>query len=144
MPDTKKKDVFYVGIKDPIEIRRSILESSKEIVQLLQDFEKFKELREQKAQLKEMLKKDIHSMSGLIKKLRVVLPKTELRVRLEQEHIIPGEEPVEKKSKGKKGKAEKEKAGKAPKKFVEPRKAVTELDKLEEELKKIESKLGSL
>ena len=49
MPKEKEEDqVFFVGIKDPIEIRRSILESSKEMLQYLQRAERFKEVRKEK------------------------------------------------------------------------------------------------
>ena len=38
MPKEKEEEsVFYVGMKDPIEIRRSLLESSKEMNELVQE-----------------------------------------------------------------------------------------------------------
>lgn len=151
----KKPEVFYVGIKDPIEIRRSILESSKELVQLMQDFEKFKELRDTKAQLKDQLKKEVNDTQTLMRKLRLKIPKTELRVKLFREHAEPvpeveEEEAPAKKGKGKKtkGKGKVSKQVKAPaKKVAAPKvekKTLSELDKLESELKKIEDKLGRL
>ena len=40
MSKEEKDQAYYVGIKDPIELRRSLLESSKEMLQYLQKFEK--------------------------------------------------------------------------------------------------------
>lgn len=152
MSDSKKKhEVFYVGVKDPIEIRRSILESSKELVQLMQDFEKFKEMRDTKIKLKEELKKEVNDVQSLMRKFKSKLPKTEVRVKLFREHTVANEEEEEevptKKSKGKKSKS-KSKGRKIKKVKVAPKKVVkknlSELDKLESELKKIEDKLGRL
>jgi len=154
MQSKDKQDVFYVGIKDPIEIRRSLLESSKEIVQLMQDFERFKDMREQKYELKEQLRKDIIAIEAMMKRLRKFIPKTKLRVRLAQEHKELDEAEEEppatsrrKSSKKKSSKALKSSKSKKAKKVKEqpkPKRALTELDKLEEELRKIEEKLGTL
>jgi len=146
MQSKDKKNVFYVGIKDPIEIRRSLLESSKEIVQLMQDFERFKDIREQKFLLKEELKKDIAAIQKMMKALKKAVPKTELRVRLMHEHEEYEEELLKPKKKSKKSKKSKTSKKSSTKKAkpVEKKKPVTELDKLEDELRKIEEKLGNL
>lgn len=148
----KKNEVFYVGIKDPIELRRSLLESSKEIVQLLQDFEKFKELRDQKALLKEQIKKEVAESDAMMRKLKTILPKIELRIKLDREHVEPkvdtdGEEiKTVKVKKGKKLVSVKVNKPKKEEKAVEKhsKSTINELDKLEAELKKIEAKLGTL
>ena len=152
MQAKKKPEVFYVGIKDPIELRRSLLESSKEIVQIMQDFERFKEMRQQKLQLKEQLKKNVTDLFSLVRDLKKALPKTELRIKLDREHHFakPEGESEEvmpnKKGKQKKTKAFAKKIAKMEPKeeAVKSRKTLGELDKLEEELKRIEDKLGTL
>ena len=130
----KKPEVFFVGIRDPIEIRRSILESSREMLQLLQRFEKFKVVREEKHAMVEDLKSDIKNLQKLIGSLKGGLPKTELRVKLKREH----KEVVKAKTKKATKKVQKAEMPKMSKKQM------SELEKLESELGAIESKLSGL
>ncbi|RLE38656.1 hypothetical protein DRJ17_03285 [Candidatus Woesearchaeota archaeon] len=146
----KDKDVVYVGIKDPVEIRRSILESSKDVVQLLQRYEKFKTVRKERQEEVDRLKQLISSISRDIAKLKASLPKTSLRFKtpefeekIEKKAARMTGENVKKKIKGKKGK--KISSKKKEKKIVVAKpKIATQLDKLESELGEIESKLGKL
>ena len=80
----EKEEVFYVGMKDPIEVRRSILESSKEMVQYLQRAERFKKVRAKKAEQLARLRAIMKDISLLARKLKSALPKTKLRARPKQ------------------------------------------------------------
>ena len=83
MPEKKgEEETFYVGIKDPIEIRRSILESSKDIVQYLQRAERFKAIRAEKAEQLAKLKETVRELQSLVRKIRAALPRTKLRTSL--------------------------------------------------------------
>jgi len=77
------KEIFYVGLKDPTEVRRNLLESSKEIVVFLKTYENFKRIRILKVQEINKLKLLIQEASRLINKLRRDLPKTRLREKSE-------------------------------------------------------------
>lgn len=141
----EKEEVFYVGVKDPIEIRRSILESSKEMVQYLQRAERFKKVRAEKSEQIAKLKETTHEITKLVRKLKAALPKTKLRARLHKH-----EEEIRKKVIVKELKEVKEEA-KVKKKKVpvkeeeeEKKKPMTELEKLETELGEIESRLTKL
>ena len=138
-------EVFYVGMKDPIEIRRSLLESSKEMVQYLQRAEKFKAVRTEKAEEIAKLKEIMNDATKLISKLKTSLPKTKIRTRMHKH-----EEEVMKEALVKElgeAKEEFEVAAKEAKpaevKKAKPKPA-SELEKLESELSAIESKLTKL
>ena len=134
MPEEKEESVFYVGMKDPIEIRRSILESSKEALQYLQRAERFKEIRKEKAEQTAKLKEIMKEMNGLVRKLKMALPKTGLRGKVHKEA-------PKKKKKAAPVKVEKKAP---PKEEVEKPKEMTELEKLEAELGEIEGRLTKL
>lgn len=130
----EKEEVFYVGVKDPIEIRRSLLESSKEIVQYLQRAERFKATRTEKAEQIAKLKQTMREITSLTRKLKTALPKTQIRARLHkhEEKILKEEvKEVEKEA------VEKEEVKEKPAEM-------TELEKLESELGEIESRLTKM
>jgi multidrug efflux pump subunit AcrA (membrane-fusion protein) len=135
MPAEKEESVFYVGIKDPIEIRRSLLESAKEMLQYLQRAEKFKEVRREKEVQISKLKETVQEIQSLVRKLKSELPKAGLRA-------VPPHEEHKKKAVKKKTKAVKEEKA-APVKVEKP-KEMTELEKLEAELGEIEGRLTKL
>lgn len=110
--------VFYVGVEDPVELRRDILHSSKSLIDGLRRYETYKQIREEKLSATIELKRVFDELLVLNRKLRSKLPK------------IPSEkpQPVEKVMK------------KAVKKPVKR----DHMDLLEEELANIEKRLESL
>jgi len=144
--EKEKEESFYVGIKDPIEMRRSILESSKELVEYMQRSERFKSIRAEKTEHIEKLKSTIKELKKLVKKAKVALPKTKLRTMLhEREKRLKMEQSAKEKAELKKTKIKA--AVKEEKKIVEKveeKKEMTELEKLESELSEIEGRLSRL
>lgn len=170
----EKEEVFFVGVQDPLEVRRNLLEASKEMVQFLQQHEKLKTLRNEKQEAIKRLKEDVRQLKLHINKLRHALPKTKLRVQLHKEHEVFKCERCDKefksrpnltkhkrthgkKKKGKKVKVAKKVTKKTAKKSVaketqvrlappvmEKPKPMTDIQKLESELADIENKLGRL
>ncbi len=139
-----KEEVFFVGVQDPIEIRRTLLESSKEMLQILQRYEKFKEVRKEKHAAIAHLKEDLKNIQALFARFKKRLPTTHLRLLLQKEQAK-----VEKPAKVKKGvkKGSKEKVLKTQKEKAKVKlikKEMSDLEKLESELAAIEGKLGSL
>ncbi len=134
----EKEEVYYVGIKDPIEIRRSLLESSKEIVQYLQRAERFKATRTEKAEQIARLKAIMHEITSLVRKVKTALPKTKIRARMHKhEEKVLKEELIEKEMEISKEKG----------KIITPEekpKAMSEIEKLESELGEIESRLTKM
>lgn len=134
----EKKEVFYVGITDPVELRRSLLEASKDILQDLQNFEQYVGARRERKRLLEELKHEMVEIASLVGRLKKELPKTGLRAQ-----VVPLPPKAESKKRPKHHR--KKKAEKAPKKIPGmKKKEAHELEKLEFELTDIESKLGKL
>lgn len=100
MPKKKEEDDFFVGIEDPVELRRTVLEASKTTVETLQRYEKFKENKTKKIRHIESLKKTMTEIQKLNNKLKNILPKTKLRIpselleRTKKEELVS--EPEEK------------------------------------------------
>jgi hypothetical protein len=118
------KELFYVGVRDPTEVRRNLLESSRELVVFLKTYENFKRIRIQKVEEINKLKLLINQISRTINKLRRDLPKTKLREKSEETIKKGGERRIVK----------------MPVKV----KAMSDVERLESELTDIEEKLKLL
>ena len=119
----KKTDSYYVQVRTPDELRREVLETSKDVVHTLQEYQNVLEVRDKKKKLLEKLKKSMEEIIILQEKLTTVLPEFEL--------------PVEK------PKHTTKKKGKHKKKHSAPVQK-TELDTLNDTLYKIEEELSKL
>ncbi|MBC8501051.1 MAG: hypothetical protein H8D38_04785 [DPANN group archaeon] len=116
---------FFRRIENPNNLRREVLESSKEIIQNLKSYQKILDIREKKTEKIKELKVQIKEINLFLDKLRDDFP-AELVSKFEGEH-----KKKEKPSGKKKAKE---------KKIAEP----SELTKLENKLSDIENKLKSL
>ncbi|MBW2969269.1 hypothetical protein KY304_01535 [Candidatus Woesearchaeota archaeon] len=116
----KEKKPFFVGIDNPVFIRRSILLSSKGIIDCLKKSEGLVDLRLRKQNYLVEFKKIIDELLVLNRKLRSHLPKMHLR-----EKEVPLRAKIQ------------------PKPIASP-KIHSHLDLLEEELSKVEAKLDAL
>ena len=75
----ESENIFFVGIKEPEEARRDILESLKDIVENLQRFEKFKETRKDKIEHISKLGKIIKDINKHFSSLKSSFPEAKLR-----------------------------------------------------------------
>ena len=114
---------FYVGVKEPISLRRNLLESSKSVIQRLKDYENLKLIRIEKH-------KKILEFKDKINEILVLL--SELKENFSKHGL--GEDVNVKR------KAEKNKKGKTKKVDVN----TSEIEKLEKDLTEIESRLRSI
>jgi len=71
----KEESPLFVGITEGDELRRSMLECSKDILESLKEHEKLKNVREEKMNLIRQFKRDIRELSRSINALRTYLPK---------------------------------------------------------------------
>lgn len=125
-------ELFFVNLRDPIDLRREILESSKGVIEGLQRFEQFKRIREEKVENLSKLRDIVKDCTRLMNKLRTSLPSTNLKA---EEVLQLRERPLgESIALPKKGKRS------ANKKIAER----TELEKLDDELGDIERKLNAV
>lgn len=119
------KQDLYIGIKDPNEVRRNLLEGSRNILRLLQRIERFKSLKDEKEELFERLRTLTKEITDLDIRLKAMLPKQAIK----RSSKIKATEQPKKDSK------------KAPP--AKPKKK-SEIDKLEDSLSDIEEKLKKL
>ena len=113
-------ELFFVGIRDPVELRKELLTSSKNLIDSLRRYETFKDMKEEKLQHILQLKRVFDELLVLNRKLRGHLPR------------VPIKTPIV---------AREEKTPKMPKIKTA---AKNKIDVLEQELSKIEERLGSL
>lgn len=113
----EKEEPLFVGVANPINLRRNLLESSKGLLSVLKQMEKIKEIRAKKKEGMDGLHVLLRDVKNSLIRLRKKVPAVAAKVH------IP-EQSVEKK--------EKIQIQKQPQ---------TELDKLEAEIAYIESKL---
>ncbi|MBU0461219.1 MAG: hypothetical protein KJ574_01395, partial [Nanoarchaeota archaeon] len=81
------ENIFYVHLSEPVEIRKSILESSRQAVRLLQRYESIIELRVKKTEQINNLRKNFRELTLLINKLKQEMPKVNVRVKSKEEFI---------------------------------------------------------
>jgi len=116
-------ELFFVGIKDPIELRKDLLTGSKDLIDSLRRYEQYKDFKRQKLDYIMELKRVFDELLVLNKKVRGKLPRTPLK----SIKVPLKETPTTKTIKGKKVKI-----------------APAKIDLLEQELANIEKRLGSL
>lgn len=115
----KEEDAeFFVRIESPSEFRKTLIESRRDVVQTLEKYEMLRAIRVQKVKYMADLKNVIKDVQVMLGKLKEALPKTKLREKLTKKASIK----ILRSSPSKK--------------------ASSELDELEQELKKIQSKLN--
>ena len=125
------EDPIYIGIENPVEIRRALLESSKSLIKILQKHENIKQKKLHKHELASEMREKLRELNALMQQLRAELPKVKMSsLPKKQKIMLPAPTPL------KKG---------AAKQLPKPKPVhLTEAQKLEKELHDIESKLGGL
>ena len=116
-------ELFFVQVREPSEARRIILESLKDILEMLQRFEKSRHVRHEKLMKIQKLRSLMKDTNKLIGDLKMKLPQTSLKGAVSREEKQP-KKPAKKKEE------------------QQPRKT-SELERLEAELSAIEGKLKS-
>ena len=142
---SKSAEPIFIGLGDPVELRRNILEPTREVIQFLQSYEEFKKVKDEKTHTVNLLKEDLKEIKLTINRLRRLLPRSKIKAektsgRIKKEMGVEIPEPKPKPEPKPEPKSE-------PKTESEPEPlppAHPELDALERELGEIEKKLGSL
>lgn len=118
---------FFVGIKDPVSVRRSILECTKDIVRNLQKYEQFRKTREEKIKKIIELKHVFEEIDKLNADLKAEFPKADLKLDVFERAPVKERKSI-----------------KEPKPEKISKKQLGEIEKLEEELSLIENRLNRL
>lgn len=131
-----KSDFFYVGVENPETLRRSLLEASKGMIQVLQRYEKLKAIRAEKYSNAAKLKAVYDDIINMMSEMKAELPSPDIR------SLPKHDKHEETKISGKKSAGEKEEV---PVKQEKPiKKPMTGIERLEAELNDIEQKLKSI
>jgi methionyl-tRNA synthetase len=135
-----QNNTLYMGIRNPVAIRKLILENARDMVHMLQMYEKFKLIREEKNEAIKLLKKEVTQLNTLITRLKKHLPKTNIKIKKEPKQKKEQKETTQTKT-------EQIPLPNTPTKIPTPEPPKIELDDidaLEAELKEIEDKLNFL
>ena len=116
-------NVFFVGVREPVEVRKEILGCAKDVIGNLRAFERFKDVRKSKVDQSAKLKKNIDEIILLTNRLKNKLPKSQLRALAKIQEPELGIAIAEERPR---------------------RKSSSALDKLDQELAVLEGKLGQL
>ena len=123
----QQREEYFVEIKDPSEVRRHILETLKDILEVLHQFEKLRHIRHRKIEAVQKLRASMRAANRLMGNLKLMMPQTSMKPSVvSEEH--------------KKVKHVKKKVPEAK----PQKKEMSELERLEAELNAIEGKLKSL
>jgi len=118
----KEESPLFVGITNGNDLRRSMLECSKGILESLRGHEQLKNIREEKVGLIQQLKGDVKDLTKLINSLKGYLPNVKDVKKPEVKKAVSEPKMVK----------------------VEKPQASSEVEKLENALNDIEAKLNSL
>ena len=125
------EEPLYVGVYNPVNLRKDVLTSSRLILSSLQKYEKFVGIKEKKAELIVQLARTVKEINSLNKRLMQFMPKTKIK----SVTIKKSEEVVPKVVKH---------VGKIPPAMNKSIEEKTRLAELEDELASVEEKLGGL
>ena len=132
----KEEVPLYVGIENPQEFRRSLLEASKSVIRALQRYEGISGIRERKFREMERYKQLANELAGLLRQLKNELPNYNLKSLPRSAAIGFEARPA----------AELGGTGVMAEERIKTQhtKKLTEVERLEQELGQIEEKLRSL
>ena len=131
-------ELFFVNVKEPNEIRKHILQSLKDILEVLRRFEKFRQIRHEKMIAIQKLRTLLKDSNKMLGSLKLKFPQTDLKA-MQFKEPSKDKHAAKKTADKKKSKSPQEKP-----KAQEPQRELTELEKLEAQLDAVESKLKEL
>lgn len=129
------KEPLFVGLDDPVELRKHILEPTREVIQFLQSYEEFKKTKEEKTQALLQLRGELKNIRTSFNRLRRLFPRNKAKAEKTCQKI---KKEIKKERKLPSASLPEE----AP--AIPNRKSFPELDSLERELGEIEKKLDTL
>lgn len=74
----KLEETYFIGLKNPTDLRKEILGTTKQIIQLLQKYHHFKEIKDEKTALAEKLKSLMTEIDELNGRFKIALPKSKI------------------------------------------------------------------
>ena len=131
-PMKAKKEMFFMHIPEPLIVQRAVLESSRETIRFMQQYEQIKSMRIVKTKKIMELKRQLKDISRMVQELKARMPEVTVS-KPHHQHAQPRQPEAAHQQHQRESR---------PKKDV-PRK-LSELERLEAELSEVERKLGKL
>jgi len=135
------QDAYFVHVKNSVDFRKVLLESSREIIHQMQDYQVLMDIRKRRLATEQTFKEELREIMLLVNKLERVLPKHSLN---KLKDVLPGviEEENKRIKPIKKKKATKKKQ--KNKKDQLRSKQLSQVQRLEKALESVENKLHKL
>ena len=86
---TEQKELFYIGLQQPSEFRKEVLQCSKDVITALKRYENIKEIRREKAETLIKVKSLFDHLTSLSNRLKQLLPKTKLPEEKREREPVP-------------------------------------------------------
>jgi|GEM_PF-1919244 hypothetical protein len=135
------EDAYFVHLKDPVDFRRTILESSREVIHMMQEYQALMDLRKRRLDMEQAFKEELREIMLLVNKLEKTLPKHSINKLKE---VLPGVIEEEKKHMAKPEKKKLSKKKEKPAKEQLREKQLSQIQRLEKALESVEGKLHKL
>ena len=74
-----QKEEYFVEIKDPNEVRRHVLEALKDILEVMHQFEKLRQIRHKKLEAVQKLRASMRAANRMMGDLKSMLPQTSMK-----------------------------------------------------------------
>lgn len=153
MATPKNSNVFYVGIDDTKELKKTLIESMRDSLVFMQKYENIISIREKKKESINTLKKLFKEITKLVSELKTKLPESEIHKKLNNNQVKAEKEMIgdalEKRKSDQKQTEKSDKKNdviisKSRKKVENSKienKSPSEMEKLESQLKELENRL---
>jgi len=135
------EDAYLVHLKDTVDFRRTILESSREVIHMMQEYQALMDLRKRRLDMEQAFKEELREIMLLVNKLEKTLPKHSINKLKE---VLPGVIEEEKKHMAKPEKKKLSKKKEKPAKEQLREKQLSQIQRLEKALESVEGKLHKL
>ncbi len=112
------EEPLYVGIADPVDLRKDLLNASRILISSLKEYEKFNAIKEEKSQYLSEFTKTVREINILNRRIKQLMPKTRIKPGMIKKPMRP-----------------------APSRIIDEK---TKLAHLEDELVEVEEKLAKL
>ena len=144
MATPKNPNVFFVGIHDTKDLKKAIIESTRDTVVFMQKYETILKIRKEKNESIDNLKRLVKEINKMVSSLKTKLPESEIHRKLGSEEIQIEREILETGLEKKKVQSEissRKKTIAKPLNESEKTAEVSEMEKLEQQLKELENRL---
>ena len=73
---SKEKTDYFIKIANPKDMRRTVLENSRDVLKVLQGYEEFRKIRKERTQLIDSFKVQTNELRSLVLQMKKMIPKT--------------------------------------------------------------------